>query len=133
MKPKLFIKTAVITSAVVLLLGSSAYAGTTMEDYGTTVGRFNGSGFTSYQTKTYTSEKGFLYSNAVGGNYTVDVRMVSSARKKAKWVRDVDDNTHYSIPTNKDTIKKGNNVRLEFSNDLTTPVRVEVEGQWMSN
>lgn len=133
MKQKRLIKVAVVTSAVLLLFGSSVYAGTTMKDYSTTVGRFNGSGYTSYQTKTYTNEKGKLYSNSVGGNYTVDVRMCSSTGKKASWVRDVDDNTTYAIPTNKDSIKAGNSVRLEFSNDLTTPVRVQVEGKWMSN
>lgn len=133
MRFKRLIKVAVLTSAVVLMFGSSVYAGTSMEKYSTTVGKFNGSAFSSYQTKTYTIDKGELYSNAVGGHYTVDVRMCSSAGKKARWIRDVDDNTTYEIPTNRNTIKAGNNVRLEFSNDLTTPVKVQVEGSWMSN
>lgn len=133
MNSKGFIKAAVVTSAALLLFGSSVYAGTSMESYSTTVGKFNGSGYTSYQTKTYTIDKGELYSNAVGGNYNVDVRMCSSANKKAKWIRDVDDNTTYEIPTNSKEIKAGNNVRLEFSNDLTTPVKVQVEGKWKSN
>ena len=53
--------------------------------------------------------------------------------KKAKWVRDIDDNTYYSIPTNKNDIKSGDSVRLQFSNDLTTPVAVQVSGKWKSN
>ncbi len=133
MNLKRFIKTAIAISSVLLLFGSSVYAGTSMKPYDTTVGRFNGSGYTGYQTKTYTSDKGLLYSNSVGGNYTVDVRLVSSKGKTAKWVRDVDDNTYYSIPTNKDSIKAGNSVRLQFSNDITTPVAVQVAGEWESN
>jgi hypothetical protein len=127
------IKSALVTGAVVMLFGVSAYAGTSMEKYSTTVGKFNGSGYASFQTKTYASDNGLLYSNAVGGKYTVDARMISSGGGKGRWIRDVDDNTHYSIPTNKDSIGKGDNVRLQFSNDLLTPVCVQVEGKWKSN
>lgn len=62
MNLKRFIKTAIAISSVLLLFGSSVYAGTSMKPYDTTVGRFNGSGYTGYQTKTYTSDKGLLYS-----------------------------------------------------------------------
>ena len=133
MKTKRLVKAIVITSAILMLFGSSVYAGTSMKNYDTTVGRFNGNGYTGYQTKSYDIDKGYLYSNAVGGNYTVDVRMISSKNKKAKWVRDIDDNTYYSIPTNKNDIKSGDSVRLQFSNDLTTPVAVQVSGKWKSN
>ena len=125
-------KAAIVTGAVLMLFGGAVSAGTSMVDYSTTVGRFNGSGYTSYQTKTYSSDKGFLYSNAVGGSYTVDARMVSISGDKAKWVRDVDDNSYYSLPKHTN-MNSGKSVRVEFSNDLTTPVRVQVEGQWKSN
>ena len=115
-----------------MLFGTAVSAGTTMQDYSTTVGRFNGSGYTSYQTKSSGNDKGYLYSNAVGGSYTVDARMVSASGDKAKWVRDVDDNSYYDLPKHTN-MNSGKSVRVEFSNDLTTPVRVQVEGQWKSN
>ena len=125
-------KAAIVTGTAIMLFGTAVSAGTTMQDYSTTVGRFNGSGYTSYQTKSSGNDKGLLYSNAVGGSYTVDARMESRSGDKAKWVRDVDDNTYYSLPKHTN-MTSGSSVRLEFSNDLTTPVRVQVEGQWKSN
>ena len=70
-------KAAIVTGAAIMLFGTAVSAGTTMQDYSTTVGRFNGSGYTSYQTKSSGNDKGLLYSNAVGGSYTVDARMES--------------------------------------------------------
>lgn len=125
------VKSVVVAGAILLVFGSCAFAGTTMEKYSTTVGRFNGSGFTEYQTKAFSGEDGYLYSNAVGGNYVVDVRMISSKKEKGSWVRDVDDNRSYYLPAK--TLRSGRNVRLEFSNDITTPVRVQVAGKWKSN
>lgn len=125
------VKSVVVAGAILLMFGSCAFAGTTLERYSTTVGRFNGSGFTEYQTKTFTGEEGYLYSNAVGGNYVVDVRMVTSKKEKGPWVRDVDDNRSYCLPGK--TLRSGRNVRLELSNDITTPVRVQVAGKWKSN
>lgn len=124
-------KGVVTVGAVMLLLGSSVCAGTSMQKYSTTVGKFNGNGYTGYQTKACTKEDGYLYSNAVGGSYVVDVRMISNDTKAA-WVRDVNDNRGYYIPGN-ENLKAGNEVRLQFSNDLLTPVDVQVEGEWKSN
>ena len=54
---------AIVTGAVLMLFGGAVSAGTSMVDYSTTVGRFNGSGYTGYQTKTSGNDKGYLYSH----------------------------------------------------------------------
>lgn len=131
MKMKSFVKGAVVTGAVVLILGSCVFAGTTMQEYQTNVGWFNGSGYSKYQTKIYGGEDGFMYSNAVGGNYVVDVRMHAKVGSGA-WVRGVNDNRYYCVPSTRKQ-KEGTQVRLKFSNKITTPVTVEVVGRWKSN
>lgn len=48
------IKKFAIPLAVVVMLavGTSAWAGTSFQSYSTTVGKFNGNGYTAYQTKS---------------------------------------------------------------------------------
>lgn len=132
MKLNRLTKAAIVTGAVLMLFGGAVSAGTSMVDYSTTVGRFNGSGYTGYQTKASGNDKGYLYSSSVGGKYTVDARMVASSGEKAKWVRDVDDKSSYILPKH-NNMNSGKSVRVEFSNDITTPVNVQVEGSWKSN
>ncbi|MDE6568561.1 MAG: hypothetical protein K2K70_12630 [Lachnospiraceae bacterium] len=130
MKKKM-IKAGAIAGIVGMLIGSAAYAGTAKEQYSTVVGRFNGSGYSRYQTKTTTGKNGYIYSNTVGGKYKVDVRMQTSSAS-GDWLRNVSDGT-------KDTVKahskhtKGSQIQLKFSNDITTPVTVAVDGDWKSN
>ena len=128
---KKMIKCAVVTSVVLLLLASCVFAGAAMEKYSTTVGRFSGLGYTGYQTKSYSREDGILYSNAVGGKYVVDVRMISSRIIKDDWIKGVNDNRYYSIPSGRHNA--GNSVRLQFRNGILTPVNVQAEGKWKSN
>lgn len=130
MRIKSFVRGAVVTGAVLLMIGSSSFAGTTLKKYYTNVGRFNGSGYSEYQSKTYSGEDGVLYSNAVGGNYVVDVRMNANVGSGA-WVRGVNDNRWYCLPSTGKQ-KEGTQVRLKFSNKITTPVTVEVVGKWAS-
>lgn len=102
-----------------------------MSSYNTTVGKFNGSGYSDYQVKAVSGANGWIESEKVGGSYTVDVRMNSSAGN-GKWFRNLGDGLTGELPGNSAQVS-GSNVRLRFSNDITTPVNVQVIGNWKSN
>ncbi|MDE6852804.1 MAG: hypothetical protein K2J67_10035 [Lachnospiraceae bacterium] len=128
---KKLIKVGAIAGIVGMLVGSTAYAGTAAHPYGTVVGRFNGYGYSSYQTKVYAGKDGYIYSTEVGGKYKVDVRMASSVGNGA-WLRDVTDGTQKAVKAHSKQTK-GSKIRMQFSNDALTPVTVYVEGFWKSN
>jgi len=118
----------------VVLVSSSimAFAGGTYSNYNTTVGKLNGSGYTGYQIKSINGAAANLNSEVVGGNYTVDVRMQDSNGSVGDWSRDVNDNDSRLVDGSSQQIA-GDSVRLQFSNDLTTAVDVQVSGTWKSN
>lgn len=120
-------KTLAVLGLSVGLLASAGIveAGTSYSGYSTTVGKFNGSGYTGYQTKSTSGKYGNLSSGTVGGNYVVDARMSSGS-----WVRNVTDNDYRSLPN---SVASGNSARVQFSNDFDTPVNVQVSGSWRSN
>lgn len=128
---KRILKIGAVVGISGMLFRTAAFAGASMETYGTVVGRFNGAGATPYQTKTYSERDGYINSVKVGGKYEVDVRMENSSAKGA-WLRDVTDGTRKYVQAHSKHIK-GCSVRLYFSNDITTPVTVYVEGTWKSN
>lgn len=129
---KKFTKRKVGTVALAVgLLASAAgvSAGTSYGYYSTTVGSFNGSGYTSYQTKANSGQYGYLDSDSVGGSYVVDARMQAGSGT-GPWARNVGDNDFVSLPN---SIVSGDSARVQFSNDLNTPVNVQVTGYWKSN
>lgn len=126
-----FKKTVLATSLAVMMLATTAMAGNKYSNYNTTVGRLNGNGYTAYQTKKTSGANGYIKSTTVGGKYLVDVRMNSSSGN-GSWVRDLDDKDNRSLPGNS-KMKSGCDVRAQFSNDLNTPVAVQVTGKWKSN
>lgn len=124
------VKGIAVTGLAALMIGTCAFAGTSYESYNTTVGKFNGSGYSDYQTKTTSGANGYIKSKKVGGDYVVDVRM--NGLGNGSWVRNLTDGTNKSLPGHyKQT--KGSDVRVKFSNDITTPVNVQVSGTWKSN
>lgn len=122
-------KVLMLLMALIIMGSVSAYAGTYMEEFSTTVPRFNGSGYTKYQEKVISSMDADVEIDYVGGDYVVDARL-DSADRKSSWIRDIDDDMYFYIPN---TIQAGKNCRVEFSNDWDTPVKVQVEGEWRSN
>ena len=126
-------RTAMI--AVALGLGiafgaTSAWAGTSFTTYSTTVGAFNGYGYTSYQTKTNANTPADLQSSNVGGSYQVSAR-TNSPFGTGTWTGYVvDDGTNHSL---QNSLASGSNVRAQFRNRPQTPVQVQVDGQWRSN
>jgi len=128
---KKFIKVGAISALLAIVMSTAAYAGTVYKNYVVAIGRFNGSGYTDEQTKKTTGTKGRIDSDTVGSDYVVDVRMQNDAGHGA-WVRDLSDNMILNIPV-VDALAAGTKVKLKFSNDITTPVNVVVQGQWKSN
>lgn len=121
-----------LLAAAVLLVGSVCYAGS-WKAYDTTVGAWNGQGFTGSSTaEEIEDHQAWLDSFTVGGDYTVDARLQGyyngSYRAPGKWIQDVTDNKwyYYGYSLGFD-FKKG---RFQFSNDLTTPVKVQVTGEF---
>mgnify|MGYP004453715603 CR=1 FL=1 len=128
---KKILKGSIITGLIMVMFSTVAFAGTTYSYYNTTVGKFNGSGYSGYQTKVTSGANGLLKSSTVGGNYTVDARMSSTAGNGA-WLRNVDDGTVAYLDSPVSQVN-GCSVRCQFSNDITTPVDVQVTGYWKCN
>lgn len=126
-----FFKTGLACFCFVMMLGFTAQAGTEFADFNTTVGKFNGSGYTGTQRKAYSGANGYVSTSSVGGGYSVDARMVSG-NIKGGWTRGISGNCGQELPGNSQQ-KKGKNVRVQFSNNITTPVNVQVTGRWKSN
>ena len=118
--------------AATLFAGAGvAHAGTSYSSYSTTVGAFNGNGYTGGQTKAVSNRSGNLRSVAVGGRYTVDARMQrTNGNNSGSWVRNVNSSQTRNLPNR---LPAQSRVRVHFSNDLLTPVQVQVEGSWRSN
>lgn len=114
-----------------LLSGGLTYSGTVFQYYNTSVGAFNGNGYTDYQTKSIGGANGHINSYTVGGSYVVSVRMTNS-NASAAWVRGVDSRQSYELPGHHKHLSN-HFVRLQFSNGWVTPVSVQVTGDWRSN
>lgn len=125
-------KISIILGALLISSSIVAFAAGDYVNYSTTVGKFNGSGYTGYQTKTTTGAAAGVVSTTVGGNYTVDVRLQESNGTVGPWFGKLGDNQSAAI-TSVSEHKAGDSVRLQFSNDLTTRVDVQVDGKWRSN
>lgn len=130
MKNKI-LKAIMATGMASMVFSMAAFAGTKYESYNTTVGKFNGNGYSGYQTKSSSGESGQISSTKVGGDYVVDARMNSRAGN-GNWLGNLDDNEVRLLPGN-DKLVKGTDVRVQFSNDWNTPVAVQVVGKWKSN
>jgi hypothetical protein len=115
---------------LVVLTASAGLAQATYsyKSYNTTVGKFNGNGYTGTQTKTDAYEDGEIYSENVGGSYKVDGRLenYNGAHFGSTWQR-LGDRTWKQLPN---LINSGWSTRVHFSNDLTTRVDVQVYGKF---
>lgn len=133
-KAKKVMLKALVVPACLATLSFTAMAGNSFTSYNTTVGKFNGNGYSGTQTKETSGANGRVCSTSVGGGYSVDVRMQkSNGSASGDWYRSLKSNkdTGYEIDGHKDQTH-GSSVRLQFSNDLTTYVDVQVSGTWCS-
>ena len=119
--------TAAVAGAMLLGGAGAALAGTTESSYSTTVGKFNGNGYTAYQTKAGTGTAGKLWTESVGADYKVDARM-NSTTSNGSWAR-MGDRTYADLFN---SVRAGQQARVLFNNDSTTRVDVQVSGVWRS-
>jgi len=124
------IATVVALAAALAFGGTSAWAGTTNQNYSTTVASLGGYGYTAFQTKAITGTAGYLGSGTVGGSYVVSAR-TNSPSGVGTWTGYVvsDGTTHYLY----NSLVKGADVRAQFRNRPQTTVQVQVSGYWRSN
>ena len=84
--------------------------------------------------KETTGSSAYLYSATVGGGYEVDCRQRDlSNNVSGAWTRDISSVNNAAYLEGVSRMFAGQEVCLQFSNNLTTPVRVEVNGSWDSN
>lgn len=126
---------SVLFATGLVLFSSFSYAAL-WKQYDTTVGAFNGKGYTGAAThSTSKDHTAWLDSFTVGGNYTVDARLQgyngSSYSTSGAWLQKVNDDKLYKYlhPVGF-KFKQG---RFQFSNNLTTPVNVQVTGEFILN
>lgn len=127
MKPKK-ITVGVLGASILLMSAISTQAGSTLANYNTTVGAFNGSAYSAEQTKAVAGQKANLNHTSNGG-YDIDVRTISSG-SEGTWARDVKAGDVRQLSNSHN---KGTKVKLHFSNDLTTRVSTQSIGKWASN
>lgn len=123
-KIKALILTGVLATGA---LGSSVAYARNIENFSTTVGRLNGSGYTENLTKVNSNQAAICHNSSIGGGYKMDVRVQRyNGTQSGSWVR-LSSGARISLPN-----KIGANLstRLHFSNDITTPVNVQVSGSW---
>ena len=120
--------TAAVAGAMLLGGAGAALAGTTEASYSTTVGRFNGNGYTAYQTKAGSGTAAKLWVESIGADYGVDAWLNSPSGGPIGWSR-MGDRTYADLYNN---VPAGKPARVQFSNDALTPVAVQVSGVWRS-
>ncbi|MBW4677796.1 MAG: hypothetical protein KME52_28510 [Desmonostoc geniculatum HA4340-LM1] len=126
-------KILAIVGAITLVATANAFAGTGWSNYSTTVGAFNGNGYSGTQIKDTMGAAAQLNSWTVGGGYEVDARQqLSSGSGNGDWTRNVSGGYIYYLDGDP-AQNGGSTVRVHFSNDLTTTVDVQVTGTWSSN
>ena len=115
------------------LLTTAGIGQAMMTGFNENVGAYNGSAYTDWKSDP-TDNDLYVRVNVenVGGSYTVDVRdnmkkISNGATDNTAWVRSVGDQTAWRWQGSRTGAYKD---RIEFSNDLTTPVTVNVYGSW---
>lgn len=84
--------------------------------------------------KETTGSSAYLYSATVGGGYEVDCRQRDLSNSvSGAWTRDISSVNNAAYLEGVSRMFAGHEACLQFSNNLTTPVRVEVNGSWDSN
>jgi hypothetical protein len=125
------------STLALLVAGGVAQASSSWKSYNLNVGSFNGSAYTAYSPMSgylTTAETINVHSFTVGGDYTVDIRGQRSGgvEPNTSWIRSVGDSDNYTIT--RSYLNSGDfGYRLQISNDLTTPVKVNVTGEFRTN
>ncbi|MBJ6361211.1 hypothetical protein ACFOQM_07885 [Paenibacillus sp. GCM10012307] len=115
----------------VMIVGSGAFAGTTWSnEESKLLPGFNGSAYSSTQTKAQIGQAG-LRMNATEG-YEIDVRTEGTGQNgvNGSWTRNVKGGNTYSLSAPQQV---GDQLRLHFSSNLLTFTSTNIVYQWRSN
>lgn len=118
-----------VLSMTFLLTGAiSTQAGTSLKEYNTTVGPYNGSAYSAEDPKSVAGQKADVYHTSNGG-YDLDIRTTSDG-SNGTWARDVKAGDHRQLSNSHNVKTK---VKIHFSNHLTTRVGTQSIGEFQSN
>jgi len=118
---------------MVMASGLNAFAGTTYVGFSFNLPGFNSSKYTAAQTKTTMGSTGEISSYSTGASANVDARMVNQDDSAANWTRNLNKNATYYTLEGSATHKANDNIRAQFSSDITTTVGVDISGKFRSN
>ncbi|EHJ02187.1 hypothetical protein CDLVIII_5719 [Clostridium sp. DL-VIII] len=124
-------KIAIILGMALISSSVTAFA-SSYGSYNTTVGKIAGYGYSGYLQQITTGASPSVDSTYVGGDYLVSVRAQDDNGNTGSWTSDLGDDTCcYLSVSNK--FLKDDNVRLQFKNNLSTTVNVQVSGTWATH
>ncbi|PAF36231.1 hypothetical protein CHH58_13345 [Terribacillus saccharophilus] len=125
------------TALTLLVAGGGAQAATSWQSYNKNVPSFNGYAYSyaSKQTGLHGNEEINVDHKSTGGSYVVDVRAErdKGVSRNTSWKRNVGDNVSWTWYRNIVQSGSASYYRLAFSNDVSTPVSVNVKGSFKSN
>ena len=111
----------------------SAFAATDFSGFSFSLPGFNGSKYTAYQKKTTTGATGEVEDYKSGAKANVDARMIDKDGDAGPWTRNLNQGASSYVLEGKSTLKENEDVRAQFSSDITTTVAVDISGKWRSN
>lgn len=133
-KAKKRLHAVILVLAITSLLSCTVFAASGLSAWCIVPG-INGSAYSEDSAvKETTGSSAYIYDATVGGGYEVDVRQYCSSNKvTGAWTRNLSTVNNAAYVEGTTRMLAGNTVCLQFSNDLTTLVDVEVNGTWNSN
>lgn len=129
-------KSNIIFLGIVFLLlvtGGFVQAGQNYDSYNKDVGAYNGSAWSIYQRDSgLGTEKITVQHKTTSGDYTVDIRAQrnNGSNRNTAWARNIGDDRFITFDRGNILQSVNSYHRLEFSNKLTTPVKVNVVGSF---
>lgn len=128
------LKISVAVLALTMMASTmSVFAATSFSNFKFSLPGFNGSKYTSYQTQVTTGATGEIENYSSGAKANVDARMIDKEGDTGDWARNLNQGSQsYELEGNS-TLRAGEQVRAQFSSDITTSVAVNISGMWKSN
>lgn len=131
MKLRRMAAVAAATAVVAVGTAGAALAGTSFVGYNLDVPKMGGNKLSAQQTKAITDNDGALKSTSVGGGYTMNVCMSTTAGICLPFTsKDIVTGSEVKLPN---AFVAGSKVCAKFTSSWTTIVTVKVKGEWKSN
>lgn len=122
-----------VLSLTMMASTMSVFAASSFSNFSFSLPGFNGSKYTSYQTQVTTGATGEVENYTSGAKANVDARMIDKDGDAGAWTRNLNQGSSSYVLEGKSTLKAGDQVRAQFSSDISTTVAVDISGKWKSN